>query len=62
MLLQPKQDFERFSIVLLRMNKQIKIVLLLFKKESRRRWNTHKTLTFVNLLLVLFVCPFYTFY
>ena len=43
--LQPKKYFKLFSIVLLRMNKQRKDVLLLSKKNSRRRWNTHKTIT-----------------
>ena len=30
------------------MNKQKRTVLLLSKKNSRRRWNTHKTLKFVS--------------
>ena len=47
-LLQPIEDFERFSIVLLHMNKQRKVCLLLSKKNSRRRWNTHKVLTPVS--------------
>ena len=46
-LLQPIEDFERFSIVLLRMNKE-RIDLLLSKKNGRRRCNTHKTPTFLS--------------
>ena len=46
-LIQPIEDFERFGIVLLRMNKE-RIFLLLSKKNSRRRWNTHKTFTLVS--------------
>ena len=62
-LLQPIEDFERFSIVLLGMNKQKRIALPVSKKSSRTRWNTHKILTLVNLILVLNVghFHFYTF-
>ena len=35
-----------------------RIVLLLSIKNSRRRWNTHKTFTLVNLIIALIVCPF----
>ena len=46
--LQPIEDFERFSIVLLRMNKQREDCPTFFKKNSRRKWNTHKTLILVS--------------
>ena len=35
-----------------------RIVFLLSRRNSKRKRNTHKTLTFVNLIIVLIVCPF----
>ena len=51
------RGFEQFSIVLLPMNKE-KTFLIFSKKNSRRRWKTHKTLILVILILLLIVCPF----
>ena len=47
-LLQPIEDFEQFSIMLLRINKQTKDCLTFIQKEYRRRWNEHKTFIIVS--------------
>ena len=47
-LLQPIEDFERFSIVLLRRTNKERTVFLSSKNISRSRRNTHKTLTLVS--------------